>query len=200
VVLGVPGHRLILPDARSEVRAAERRGVRRGDADEVAGVRERRVEEGRGRAERVEIGHVDRPFGVPEDGVRVRVDHLTVEVVRGERPLAERDRVRVAVDERDVPAVRGSARAADTARRRRVQVRLRAGLSLAVRPERRHRHVAVQLLLGVEEHRSLDAVARLVGHRQRDRALRDLHGGLRRGVALNATTRREPHALYPAVV
>jgi len=73
----------------------QRRGVGRGDADEVARVRERGVSEGDRRPVRVQIDDVEDVL--VQQGVDVAVDGLPVEVVGGEVFGGQLDGVRVHV-------------------------------------------------------------------------------------------------------
>jgi len=132
-------------DPAVQVRATQRRGVGRGDADEVARVRERGVSEGDRRPVRVQIDDVEDVL--VQQGVDVAVDGLPVEVVGGEVFGGQLDGVRVHVGAGGVVPLGGGADAPNPRGRHRVvEVRRRARLAVAVRAKHRDSHVAVQLL------------------------------------------------------
>jgi len=162
------------------VSPAQRRGVRRSDADEVPTVREGRVGERHRRPVGVEIDHVERLLVHEGGDITVFDPRPLVAVVSLEVLPREGDRLLVDVAAGDLPAVGGGPDAADAARGHRVQIRGGTILALAIGSQRRDRQIPVQFLSRIVEDRLLDALGLLPGDLEFDPALSDAHTTSRR--------------------
>jgi len=172
VELGVSWHRAVAPNPALEVGSTQRRGVGRRHADVLAGAPKGRVGEGDRRPEWVEIDDIVGVF--VHVGVDIAVVDLPGEPVPVEVRAGEFDRRRVNVAAGRRVARLGGPDRPHAACGHRVEIRL----AVVDGPEDGDRNISVQLLDGVIKDAAAGALARavsLLGHLDRDAALRDLH-------------------------